>query len=161
VVSTFLTIPSLALFALLIPVVGHRRHPRDHRADMYALLPIVRNTVSGLYSVDRPSWSPPRAWGWADDAAVEDRAPQRLAGHARRYPGRDAADRRHRRHRRAGRRTRAWGRRSSPERHPPDPSPGSLDALLGGTLIIVLLAVLFDLFYLAIGRLTIPRGIRE
>lgn len=52
VTSTFLTIPSLALFALLIPVVGIGNTAPIVALFLYALLPIVRNTVSGLQSVD-------------------------------------------------------------------------------------------------------------
>jgi osmoprotectant transport system permease protein len=40
-------------------------------------------------------------------------------------------------------------------------SAGAMESLLGGTLAIVVLALLFDLVYLAIGRMTIPRGLRD
>ncbi|MGH3992400.1 MAG: ABC transporter permease, partial [Pseudonocardiaceae bacterium] len=52
VTSTLLTIPSLALFALLIPFVGIGTSAPLVALFLYALLPIVRNTVSGLRSVD-------------------------------------------------------------------------------------------------------------
>ena len=55
VTSTFLTIPSLALFGLLIPlplIGGLGYKPAVVALVMYALLPIVRNTVTGLRSVD-------------------------------------------------------------------------------------------------------------
>ena len=48
----FLTVPSLALFGLLIPVFGLGPTPTIVALVMYALLPIVRNTVVGLRSVD-------------------------------------------------------------------------------------------------------------
>lgn len=47
----FLTIPSLALFALLIPLVGIGNRPAMIALFMYAILPILRNTVTGLDSV--------------------------------------------------------------------------------------------------------------
>lgn len=52
VASTFLTIPSFALFGLLVPVLGLGWAPTVFALVMYALLPIVRNTVTGLRSVD-------------------------------------------------------------------------------------------------------------
>ncbi len=52
VTGTFLTIPSFALFALLIPVLGLGYPPTVVALVLYALLPIVRNTVAGLESVD-------------------------------------------------------------------------------------------------------------
>lgn len=52
VAGTFLTIPSFALFALLIPPLGLGFTPTVVALVIYALLPIVRNTVVGLRSVD-------------------------------------------------------------------------------------------------------------
>lgn len=52
VTSTFLTIPSFALFGLLVPILGLGWPPTVLALVMYALLPIVRNTVVGLRSVD-------------------------------------------------------------------------------------------------------------
>jgi osmoprotectant transport system permease protein len=52
VTSTFLTIPSFALFGLLLPIFGLGWTPTIVALVMYALLPIVRNTVVGLRSVD-------------------------------------------------------------------------------------------------------------
>lgn len=52
VTSTFLTIPSFALFGLLLPVFGLGWTPTVFALVIYALLPIVRNTVVGLRSVD-------------------------------------------------------------------------------------------------------------
>lgn len=48
----FLTIPSLALFALFIPLLGLGFQPALVALIMYALLPILRNTVTGLDGVD-------------------------------------------------------------------------------------------------------------
>ena len=52
VAGIFLTIPSLALFALFIPIVGIGNTPAIIALVLYAILPILRNTVTGLDSVD-------------------------------------------------------------------------------------------------------------
>jgi osmoprotectant transport system permease protein len=52
VTGVFLTIPSLALFALFIPLVGLGFRPALIALVMYAILPILRNTVTGLDGVD-------------------------------------------------------------------------------------------------------------
>lgn len=46
------TIPSIALLALMIPLFGIGVIPAISALFLYALLPILRNTVSGLFSVD-------------------------------------------------------------------------------------------------------------
>lgn len=46
------TIPALALLALLIPVFGLGQLPAIIALFLYSLLPIVRNTLTGLFSVD-------------------------------------------------------------------------------------------------------------
>ena len=46
------TIPALALLALLIPLVGLGTTPAIVALFLYSLLPIVRNTLTGLFSVD-------------------------------------------------------------------------------------------------------------
>lgn len=51
VAGIFLTIPSLALFALFIPIVGIGNPPATMALFLYALLPILRNTVTGLDEV--------------------------------------------------------------------------------------------------------------
>lgn len=52
VAGIFLTIPSFALFGLLIPILGLGAPPAIVALVMYGLLPIVRNTITGLRSVD-------------------------------------------------------------------------------------------------------------
>ncbi len=47
----FLTVPSLALFALFIPIVGIGNTPAMMALFLYAILPILRNTVTGLDGV--------------------------------------------------------------------------------------------------------------
>ncbi|WP_439108073.1 glycine betaine ABC transporter substrate-binding protein [Congregibacter sp.] len=50
--SLFQTIPALALLALLIPVLGLGQTTAIFALFLYSLLPIVRNTLAGLASVD-------------------------------------------------------------------------------------------------------------
>jgi osmoprotectant transport system permease protein len=160
VVSSFLTIPSYALFALLLPFVGIGNTAPMIALTMYALLPIVRNTVSGLYSVDAAVVESAKGMGMGGRARLlrielPNAWPVMLAGVrvatlltigiaaiAVLVGGNGLGTEIYRGIRRI-------------------PAPGSLDALLGGTIAIVLLALAFDLFYLAVGRLTIPRGIRD
>lgn len=52
IASTILTIPSFALFGLLIPVMGLGYKPTVVALSSYALLSILRNTITGLQSVD-------------------------------------------------------------------------------------------------------------
>ncbi len=46
------TIPALALLALMIPLVGLGETPAIIALFLYSLLPIIRNTLTGLFSVD-------------------------------------------------------------------------------------------------------------
>lgn len=50
--SIILTIPSFALLGILIPVLGLGVPPTITALVLYALLPILRNTIVGLSSVD-------------------------------------------------------------------------------------------------------------
>ncbi|WP_345345125.1 ABC transporter permease [Rhodococcus olei] len=50
--STILTVPSFALLGLLIPILGLGVRPTVTALVLYALLPIIRNTIIGLASVD-------------------------------------------------------------------------------------------------------------
>lgn len=52
VTAVFLTIPSLALFGIFLPIFGLGWTPVVIALVMYALLPIVRNTIVGLREVD-------------------------------------------------------------------------------------------------------------
>ena len=52
VTSTLTTIPSLALFGLLIPLLGLGWAPTVTALVIYALLPIIHNTLAGLAGVD-------------------------------------------------------------------------------------------------------------
>lgn len=52
VFSVFLTIPSFALFGLMIPIFGLGATPVIVALTLYSLLPITRNTIVGLQEVD-------------------------------------------------------------------------------------------------------------
>lgn len=52
VASTFMTIPSFALIGLMIPLFGIGRRPAMVALVTYTLLPVVRNTITGLREVD-------------------------------------------------------------------------------------------------------------
>jgi len=54
VISTIQTVPSLALLGLLLPLVGIGAVPAIIALFLYALLPIVRNTFTGLTEVPDP-----------------------------------------------------------------------------------------------------------
>lgn len=62
----FLTIPSLALFALFIPIVGIGNTPAMMALFLYALLPILRNTVTGLDEVSPAIVESARGMGLSD-----------------------------------------------------------------------------------------------
>lgn len=52
VTSTFLTVPSFALFALMIPLLGLGFWPSAIALVFYTLLPVTRNTIAGLRNVE-------------------------------------------------------------------------------------------------------------
>jgi osmoprotectant transport system permease protein len=52
-VGVLQTIPSLALLCFMIPLFGIGKMPALVALALYALLPIVRNTYTGLISIDR------------------------------------------------------------------------------------------------------------
>ena len=52
IASVFLTIPSLALFVIFIPLVGLGFAPSFIALLLYSLLPILRNTITGLDGID-------------------------------------------------------------------------------------------------------------
>lgn len=158
--SLLLTIPSLALFAILIPFVGIGFAPPYVGLVLYSLLPIVRNTVSGLEGVDRATIEAAKGMGmsgtkrllkielptaWPVILAgirVSTLLVTGIAAVAALVGGPGLGNEIYRGIRRIG-------------------SLGAVDSILGGTLAIVLLAIAFDLFYLAVGRLTISRGLRD
>jgi len=157
--SVFLTIPSLALFGLFINVFGLGVTPVVVALVMYSLLPIVANTVVGLREVDPAVVESAQGMGMSRrQRLVRIELPlawpviltgMRVAtlialgitaiGAYIQGPG-------------LGNDIFAGLSRIS--------SPNALNQVLGGTLGVVVLAVLFDLLYLLLHRLTTTRGIR-
>lgn len=64
--NVFQTIPSLALFGLLIPVLGIGAWTAISALIVYALLPIVRNTYAGITGVDPAVREAGRGMGMTD-----------------------------------------------------------------------------------------------
>jgi osmoprotectant transport system permease protein len=64
--NVFQTIPSLALFGLLIPVFGIGAWTAMTALVVYALLPIVRNTYAGITGVDPAVREAGRGMGMTD-----------------------------------------------------------------------------------------------
>ncbi|GHF66656.1 ABC transporter permease [Streptomyces griseosporeus] len=157
--STILTIPSLAMIGLLVPVVGLGVPPTVIALTLYGLLPIVRNSIVGLRGVDPTLVDAARGIGmsgpmrlvrvelplaWPPILTGIRVSTQMLMGIAA-----IAAY--------------ASGPGLGNEIFRGLASLGSKNALnqvLAGTLGIIILALLFDAAYVLIGRLTIPRGIR-
>jgi osmoprotectant transport system permease protein len=157
--STMLTIPSLALFALTIPLFGLGTTPSVFALVLYGLLPIVRNTVSGLESVDPAVVRAARGMGmsagrrfvrvelplaWPVLLAGVRVSTQVIIGIAAiaafvNGPGLGNE---------IFRGLRSLG------------SPFALNFVLGGTLGIVALALLFDAAFVLVQRLTTSRGVR-
>lgn len=66
VVSTIQTIPSVALLGFLIPVFGIGMKPAIVALFFYSLLPIVRNTFTGIDQVDAAAIEAARGMGMRD-----------------------------------------------------------------------------------------------
>ncbi|MGW2492546.1 ABC transporter permease [Streptomyces sp. NPDC001606] len=157
--ATILTVPSLAMIGLLVPVVGLGVPPTVIALTLYGLLPVVRNAIVGLRGVDPALVDAARGIGmsrpmrlvrvelplaWPPILTGIRVATQMLMGIAA-----IAAY--------------ASGPGLGNEIFRGLASLGSRNALnqvLAGTLGIIVLALLFDAVYVLIGRLTIPRGIR-
>ncbi|GAQ57843.1 ABC transporter permease [Streptomyces acidiscabies] len=157
--ATILTIPSLAMIGLLVPIVGLGVAPTVVALTLYGLLPVVRNSIVGLRGVDPSLVDAAKGIGMSRPARLVRVelplawppiltgirvATQMLMGIAA-----IAAY--------------ASGPGLGNEIFRGITSLGSKNALnqvLAGTLGIVVLALLFDAAYVVIGRLTIPRGIR-
>jgi len=159
ITSVFLTIPSLALFGIFIGVLGLGATPVVVALVMYALLPIVANTIVGLRGVD---------------PAVVESAQGMGMGRALRLLRIELPL--------------AWpviltGMRVSTlitvgiaaiGAYISGPglgndiftglarigSPVAINLVLGGILGVIILAILFDMLYVLINRLTTSRGIR-
>lgn len=158
--STVLTIPSFALLGLLIPIMGLGVAPTVTALVLYALLPIIRNTIIGLAAVDPAVTDAARGVGM-NRLAVLGRIELPLA-----WPSILA------------------GMRVSTQMlmgilaiaaYAKGPglgnlifsglsrvgSPNAVPQALTGTLLIVILALILDGLYVIVGRLTISRGIRD
>ncbi|MEU9096334.1 ABC transporter permease [Streptomyces sp. NPDC048361] len=157
--STILTIPSLAMIGLLIPLVGLGVAPTVVTLTLYGLLPIVRNSIVGLRGVD-PSLVDaatgigmsraarllrvelPLAWPpILTGIRVSTQMLMGIAAIAAYASGPGLGNEIFRGIASLG-------------------SANAINQVLAGTLGIVVLALLFDAAYVLIGRLTIPRGIR-
>jgi osmoprotectant transport system permease protein len=147
--SLILTIPSLALFALLIPYVGIGNTAPIIALTGYALLPIGRNTLAGLRSVDPAVVESARGMGLSGtQRLLQMELPVAwpviligIAAVAALIGGGGLGNEIYNGIRRLG-------------------SVGAFEALLGGTLAILVIALLFDGFYQVIGRLTTSKGLR-
>lgn len=160
VTGVFLTIPSFALFGLLISPLGLGTLPAVVALVMYALLPIVRNTITGLREVDPAVVESAQGMGmgrWQRLARIElplawpiiitgiRVSTQILVGIAAIAAvingpglGKDIF--------------RALARVGTPT---------ALNQALAAVLGIVILGLMLDIAYLLIGRLTTSRGLRE
>ncbi|MET8075874.1 ABC transporter permease [Streptomyces sp. NPDC005303] len=158
--STILTVPSLAMIGLLIPAVGLGVPPTVIALTLYGLLPVVRHAIVGLRGVDPSLVDAARGIGMSRVTRLVRVElplawPPILTGirvSTRMLMGIAAIA------------AYASGPGLGNEIFRGLASPGSRNALnqvLAGTLGIIVLALLFDAAYLLLGRLTIPRGIRD
>ncbi|MGP3686357.1 ABC transporter permease [Streptomyces sp. IBSNAI002] len=157
--ATILTIPSLALIGLLIPMVGLGVPPTVIALTLYGLLPIVRNSIVGLRGVDPALVDAATGIGMSRTARLLKVElplawPPILTGirvSTQMLMGIAAIA------------AYASGPGLGNEIFRGIASLGSANAInqvLAGTIGIVILALLFDAAYVLLGRLTIPRGIR-
>ncbi|MEV0980605.1 ABC transporter permease [Streptomyces sp. NPDC049915] len=157
--ATILTIPSLAMIGLLVPVVGLGVPPTVISLTLYGLLPVVRNAIVGLRGVDPALTDAARGIGMSRltrlvRVELPLAWPPILTGirvSTQMLMGITAIA------------AYASGPGLGNEIFRGLASLGSKNALnqvLAGTLGIIVLALLFDAAYVLIGRLTIPRGIR-
>jgi osmoprotectant transport system permease protein len=84
-VGVIQTIPSLALLAFLVPLLGIDRKSAILALFLYSLLPIVRNTVTGLQDIPADCASPPPRLASHPGAAPESLSAAGIAEHPRRY----------------------------------------------------------------------------
>ncbi|MBA3308611.1 MAG: ABC transporter permease [Nocardioidaceae bacterium] len=159
VTGTFLTIPSLALFPLFIPIFGLGTTSVLVGLVMYGLLPVTRNTIVGLLEVDPAVVESAQGMGmsrtrrllrielplaWPVIVTGMRVSAVLMVGIA------------------------AIGAYVSGPGLGNDifsgitnfGSASSLNLILGGTLGVVILAILFDLLFSVIFRVTTPKGIR-
>jgi osmoprotectant transport system permease protein len=157
--STILTIPSFALLGLLIPLLGIGVGPTVTALVLYALLPIVRNTIVGLGGVDAAVTDAARGIGM-NRVAVLTKVELRLAWPAILTGMRVS--------------TQMLMGIAAIAAYVKGPGLGTeifsglnragsanaTNQALAGTIGIVIMALLIDALYLLIGRLTTSRGLR-
>jgi osmoprotectant transport system permease protein len=157
--STILTVPSFALLGLLIPVLGLGVRPTVTALVLYALLPIVRNTIVGLANVDPAVTDAARGIGMSR-IGVLGRVELRLA-----WPSILAGMRVS---------TQLLMGIAAIAAYAKGPGLGNMiftglaaigsvnavNRALAGTLGVVIIALILDAIYVLIGRLTTSRGIR-
>ncbi|GAA1670384.1 ABC transporter permease [Fodinicola feengrottensis] len=159
VTSTILTVPSFALLGLLIPFLGLGVPPTITALVLYALLPIIRNTVVGLRGVDpamieaaqgigMPRWrillmvELPLAWpGILAGIRVSTQMIMGIAAIAAYAAG-------------PGLGNQIFGGLSRIG------ATNAVSEAVAGTLGVVILAIMFDIVLIVIGRFTTSRGIR-
>jgi osmoprotectant transport system permease protein len=157
--ASILTVPSLALLGLLVPVVGLGVAPTVIALTLYGLLPVVRNAVVGLRGVDPALVEAAKGMGMSRFAQllrvelplawppiltgvrVSTQMLMGIAAIAAFASGPGLGNQIFRGISSLG-------------------SANAINEVLSGTLGIVVLALLFDAGYVLIGRLTISRGIR-
>jgi osmoprotectant transport system permease protein len=157
--ATVLTIPSLAMIGLLIPIVGLGVAPTVIALTLYGLLPVVRNAIVGLRGVDPALVDAAKGIGMSRAARlfrvelplawppiltgirVATQMLMGIAAIAAYASGPGLGNEIFR------------GIASLDSRN-------ALNQVLAGTLGIIVLALLFDAAYVLVGRLTIARGIR-
>ncbi|WP_415646515.1 ABC transporter permease [Stackebrandtia soli] len=157
--SVIFTIPSLALFGLMIPVFGLGVTPSVIALTIYALLPIVRNAIVGLSTVDPSMVDAARGMGM-NRVAILTRVELPLAWPVVLTGIRVA--------------TQLTVGVGAIAAYVSGPGLGdqifsglarlgganSLNAILAGTIGIIILALLFDAAFVVIGRFTTARGLR-
>ena len=65
IANLFQTVPSLALLAILIPLLGIGMKPAILALFLYSLMPILRNTYDGFHSVDKGVLNSARGMGFS------------------------------------------------------------------------------------------------
>lgn len=159
ITSVFITIPSLALFTLFIPVFGIGKWPARIALFMYALLPILRNTITGLNGVNPAVEESAKGMGMSStQRLLKVKLPLAwpviltgirvstllitgIAAIATLVGAGGLGDLIKRGFSRLG-------------------LPGAYEPLWTGVIFTVLLALAFDLMYVVLRRFTTPRGIR-
>ncbi|MBT5730668.1 MAG: ABC transporter permease [Microbacteriaceae bacterium] len=159
ITSVFLTLPALALFTIFIPLVGLGFAPSFIALFLYSLLPILRNTITGLDGIDSSVLDAAKGMGltsrqvllriqlplaWPVILAgirVSSMLIVGVAAIATLVAGGGLGD----------------FIKSGLARLP---LPNSLEAIWTGTLLCLVLALIIDLILQATKRATISRGIR-